>query len=317
LTFRKLESLLEKEASFLITSHIDPDGDSIGSELALADYLEQKGKQVVVANADPVPPRYTFLPRSERIGSQDPGDGLGAVFVLDSAELERLGAARDWIRPGATVVNVDHHVGNDGFGDQVFVNPQASSTAELIFHLVEEMGGPLTPAGATCLYTGIMMDTVRFRTPQTSPAVFTVCARLVEAGADPGRITDAVYDQRNPETLALLGEVLRTLNLSPDGRIATILLSQEMCRRTGGALKDGEGFVNEVMSLRGVQVGIILRELEDGKVRVSLRSRNPFDVHRVAGRFGGGGHPQAAGCVLELPLEDARKTILREVLTSP
>jgi phosphoesterase RecJ-like protein len=313
-TFRHLDPLLRAGTSCLVLSHLDPDGDSIGSQLALAAFLKQRQATVVVANPDPVPQRYCFLPNRQRIQSDVPEGDFGVVFVLDAADLSRLGPLRERIPSEATLVNIDHHADNDGFGRLVYVNPRASSTAELVFSILDELGGVVTPEIACCIYTGIMMDTVRFRTALTSPRVFEICGRLVQAGADPGAITGQIFDRDTAQSVRMRGEVLRGLEMSGDGRVASLILTQEMCRRTGGQMAESEGFVNEAMAIQGVVVGVFLRELEDGSVRVSLRSRKGLEVNGVARMFGGGGHPQAAGCVLQRPLPEVRRAITGEVL---
>jgi len=322
LSLSKIILLVQTHSKFLVTSHIDPDGDSIGSQLALASLLAELGKEVIIVNEDNVPRRYRFLPQSERIRSLDEPDSFSfqgrenfkVAFVLDSADLSRIGSVQNLLSSNNMIlVNIDHHQSNSLFGSYVYVDPEASSTAELLHRLIKELKIKVGEERAISLYTAIMTDTMGFRTPSTSSQVFEICSALIREGANPTKIAEAVYFQKTPESVKLLGEVLTTLELYDQGRIGSLSLTQEVCQRLKVDLEESEGFVNQAISINGVKVGLFFRELSHSKVRVSLRSRDGVDVNQIAQLFKGGGHPQAAGCTIEGNLEEVKSRVVEEI----
>lgn len=307
---------LERHRHILVTSHYNPDGDCIGSQLGLSALLVRLGKKVDVINQDPVPDRYRFLPGWERVRTFDewsgasvhcdyldkldntarcPGSATVAV-VLDSAGLDRIGRAAGAIVPARMeIVNIDHHVSNDGFGQVQYVDPAASSTCELVHRIAKRLSKTLAPEEASCLLCGIITDTGGFRYASTSPATMRVAAELMEQGADLAGIATSLYFEERPETLSFLGELLVGMKRSPKAPLAWMSVSLERLARHGLDMSETEEFVRYALSVRGVEVGLMFKEQGNGQVRLSFRSKGRYDVNRLAGIFGGGGHSQAAG----------------------
>jgi phosphoesterase RecJ-like protein len=360
-----LEVLKEYEA-FLISSHINPDGDAIGSQLAFYSLLSDLGKKVSVVNSDPVPLAYSFLPNAEslryikstsskentrhkvqdtrktrdmrhetrdgksqvsslksQVSSLDSIPDVEVAVILDCGNLNRIGeelAAR--IHPKHALINIDHHRSNDLFGTHNLVDTHACATAELIFDLMQYADIEIGRDRAVCLYTAILTDTGCFKYTNTTAEAHRIAARLIEEGVCPDRIAELVYGVIPYQRAKLFAMALETLRLSSDGKIAWMSVTSEMHDRTGTGSDDTEGFIDYVRSLRGIDVAILFREIENEAIKVSLRSKlratlaspaSPVHVDQIAAMFGGGGHQAAAGCVIPGPLDKAINTILDAV----
>ncbi len=287
---------LERHRHVLITSHYNPDGDNIGSQLGLAHLLKRLGKMVEIIDQDPVPDRYRFLPGWEKIKNDIVPSQATLAVVLDSAGLDRIGRAAGAIVPARMeIVNIDHHISNDGFGQSQYVDPDASSTCELIHRISKRLTKTLTAEEATCLLCGIITDTGGFRYASASPATLRTAAELMEQGAALSDIATSLYFEERPETLGLLGELLVGMKRSSRAPLAWMSVSREQLRRHGVSMSETEEFVRYALSVRGVEVGLMFKDQEDGQVRLSFRSKGHYDVDRLARIFGGGGHRQAAG----------------------
>jgi phosphoesterase RecJ-like protein len=299
---------------FLVLSHTHPDGDSIGSQLAFASVLRELGKDVLVANQDPIPDKYLFLSGADCVVTSIPTDyTCDALIVLDTASLKRLGSIVDRLPvKDVVVVNIDHHISNDQFGHIVFVRPERSSTSEIVFELIKAMDVPLTPERAEQLYTGIVTDTGSFRHPNTTFDTFFTGASLVKSGADPSRIASALYSANSVSRMRLLGLVLSSIDVVQD--VCCLTLTREMVRLSGASMDESEDFVDFPLSLKGVSVGLLFREQGDGQIRISFRAKQEMDVDEIARVFGGGGHESAAGCVISGELEDVKKKVVDEVI---
>jgi phosphoesterase RecJ-like protein len=300
---------LERHRHILVTSHYNPDGDNIGSQLGLAHLLKRLGKKVEVIDQDAVPDRYRFLPGWEGIkvfkecsqtaghldSARCPGGATLAV-VLDSAGLDRIGRAAGAIVPARMeILNIDHHVSNDGFGQVQYLDPAASSTCELVCRIAKKLAKSLTSDEASCLLCGIITDTGGFRYASTSPATMRAAAELMEQGAELSDIATRLYFEERPETLRLLGELLVGMKRSERAPLAWMSVGLEQLARHGIEMSETEEFVRYALSARGVEVGLMFKEQADGQVRLSFRSKGRYDVNRLARLFGGGGHTQAAG----------------------
>lgn len=300
----KLAQEIRRKNSFLITSHIDPDGDSVGSQLAMASLLKEFGKEAVILNERSAPKNYRFLPYAGEITTRIPeGFGYEAIVVLDSASLDRIGNVSKYVQ-GKFIINIDHHPTNRFFGDINWVAPKASSTSELIYRLIKRMGVEVGEERASCLYAGILTDTGGFRFPNTTSDSLRIASILVKEGADPSYIATQVYLNRSMEELLLLSKLLTTTEMH--GNIATMYLTRPMMEKLN---VNTEGFSDYVLQLGGVELGILFKEL-DGKVKVSLRSRGRIDVSMLAKKFGGGGHETAAACLVVGKLSEVKKKIL-------
>ncbi len=295
------EALVEKKERFVLASHVHPDGDAVGSSLALGLVLAHLGKDVVVYNRDEIPYNFRFLPGGQLwrrdLDGLEPPD---VTVLLDCGEPERIGEdfpAHGW---GETVAVVDHHKTYDPSFAQVYVRDvAAAATGELVWHVARHFDA-LTPEVAENIYCCLMTDTGSFRYSNTSQRTFTIAGELVAAGVDPWHLTSNIYESQPVERLRLLARVLETLDVSEDGRLAFLRVERQMLDATGADLSMIDGFINYARSIRGVEVATQLKETDESDVwSVSFRSRGTVDVSALAARFGGGGHHNAAGCRIE------------------
>lgn len=301
---KKLVEEIRRKTRFLIISHIDPDGDAIGSQLAMASALKEVGKRAIILSEKPAPKKYRFLPFVSEIVTKIPvGFGHQAVVVLDSASLNRLGKNVGCVQ-GKFIINIDHHPTNLHFGNVDWVVPEASSTSELVYRLIKEMGLKVGEKRAICLYVGILTDTGGFKFPNTTSDSLRIASALVEEGADPSYIATKVYLDRSMDELLLLSKLLATAEVH--GGIATMYLSRSMMK---DMKLNTEGFSDYVLQLKNVEMGVLFKEL-DGKVKVSLRSRGEIDVSMLAREFGGGGHETAAACLIAGKLPEVKTKVL-------
>jgi bifunctional oligoribonuclease and PAP phosphatase NrnA len=308
---QKITDLIRRGRTFLITSHVRLDGDALGSELALYEMLRSLGKTAIIYNQDPVPSNYRFLPGSDRIITELPRlEGFDAAFVLDCSELDRVGDEAPAIAAIGRIVNIDHHVSNGGFTDITYIDPEASSTGELIYRLMEGMGLTVSRDMATNLYTAILTDTGGFLYGNTKKGCLITAGNLVGVGADPQWISENVYDSYPLAKIKLLTLALDTLQIDLDGRVASIVVSQQSLGRASALPEHTEGFVDFPRTIQGVAVSILYSELSDRFFKISLRSKGKFNVERLARFFGGGGHVNAAACRIKGELAEVRSQVL-------
>jgi phosphoesterase RecJ-like protein len=300
---------LQNGQRFLLAPHARPDGDAIGSMLALGMMIEQMGKSAELVSADRVPLLYRSLPCAQAIRITSAVEGsYDAAILLECDGIGRSGLSG---LEGTRLINIDHHASGRRFADINWIDCEASAVAEMVFDLADLAGLRLTPAMATCLYAAVLTDTGCFCYGGTDARTFRLASALVRAGADPTGIAQEIYFHNPLSKMQLLGSALGTLRR--EGRIAWLSGTREDMRRAGAAEEDCEGIVNYAIGLAGVEIAVFLRELADGRVRLSLRSKQAVNVAAIAERFGGGGHPTASGCTLEGPLRLATETILAEL----
>ncbi len=306
--------LIRQALDILVLSHVMPDGDAIGSLLGLGWALHKLGKEHTLACADPVPDSFAYLPGSETIMAHPEGN-YDLVISLDCSDLKRLGFAYDQhsLR-GVPIINIDHHITNVGFGSVNWVDPSSAATAQMVLTLIERLGVPPDSTIATCLLNGIVTDTHGFRTPNTTPAVMETTTRLMTAGASLPEITERVFNRRPLAVVRLWGRALSAVQL--DTRIIWTEISQAMKHECGLSSDNDDGLVSFLTSANEADVGIVFTEKDDGTIDVSMRSMPGIDISSVAIRFGGGGHPQAAGCNLNGSLAEAREKVLAELRRS-
>ena len=277
---------------YLVTSHYAPDGDAVGSVLAMGRILELLGKRSTLAIEGGVPEKYHFLPGSSNILNPlyvDIGNRFSTAVALDVGSYNRIGKVSELLTDSPKILNIDHHATNDGFGEVSIVDSEASSVSEILFRMVNYAGIPLDPVLSTTLYTGIMTDTGRFRFSNTTSEVFQICAELITAGADPERITEQVYYNLPRVYMEALCKSLGSLRFYRRGSIAVMeYLEPE-------EIEDTEGFIDFATSVKDVEAAVFIRAMKDGRFKVSLRSKNYLDVRRIAENYGGGGHTHAAG----------------------
>jgi phosphoesterase RecJ-like protein len=306
--YRTILQVFDQHQSFALSTHVNPDGDALGSELALYSFLKDLGKQVKIFNTDTAPKNYRFLPFCDAIlpakAFQD--DFPEILVVLDASVLNRIGEyLSHTLIPTKATINIDHHTTAEHFGDYNLVETHASSTSEIIYRLIQHHGTPIGKERALCLYTGIMFDTGCFRYSNSTPTAHHVAAELIQEGIAVDEVYRAIYESLPIGTLLLLGEVFQTLGTTPDGKIGWLYATQEMFRKTGTTRDDVDGFINHIRSIDTVEVAILVSEQKNGESKASLRSKSSVDVGEIAAVFGGGGHQRAAGCEIDAPCEEA------------
>lgn len=295
----------------LLTTHIQPDGDAIGSLLGLGLALQFIGLSVTMHSADGVPVKYAFLPGARKIVSRVPSVSFDCVVALDCAETALLHPAREEIR-GKIWINIDHHPTNTSYGDLNYIDPQAVATGEIIYFLLQELSVTPDKAIAQALYTAVSTDSGSFKYENTSMRTHYVAGKLLKAGVRPGEISSLLFDLRSKEAAMVLGKALNSLTLTAGNKIAYMVLTTEDLKSAGAGMEDLEGVVNYAKNIHGVEAGILFRENSDGTIKVGLRSAS-IDVSRIAAAFGGGGHKRAAGCLLSADLETAIREIISAV----
>jgi phosphoesterase RecJ-like protein len=285
---------IRKRQRFVLSSHVRPDGDAIGSQLAMAFALWQLGKEVRLVNCDQAPAPMMVFPGVSRIEVagriDDPGD---AVIVMECGDLTRTGV--DGFERGF-VINIDHHLGNSNYGALNWFDGTAAACGEMVFELIAELGVPLTPDIATHVYVAILTDTGSFHYSSISPRTFDICRQCVEAGIDPPAIAGAIFDSNSLGRLKLFGAVLSKMELDATGRVATVYVDQKLAQECGGTYEDTEGIVNLPLTVKEIEAVAFFKEAGPDDWRVSMRSKGEIDVNAVAKEFGGGGHKNASGC---------------------
>jgi phosphoesterase RecJ-like protein len=317
------EQSIHAARQVLLLAHVEPDADALGSLLSLGKGLELLGeaKRVVMACSDPIPSRYTQMPGCHAIVSLPLG-AFDLIISLDCADQERMGALYPQVRqsnPSSPLLNIDHHASNTRFGSLNWVEPKAVATAEMVMDLLDLLGVPLDTDIATCLLYGIVGDTQAFRTPNVTPLVLARAIRLMQMGAPLHRCITDLFQLKPPSLLAVWGHALSTMHI--EGRLAWTSLSAQTRHACGYPSTDGLQLSSLLLEAEGVDVAATLVENDTGKVDLSMRARNGFDVSSLAVELGGGGHPSAAGASLAGPLEEATQQVVarlkRLVSSSP
>ncbi len=300
-----------KGQRFLISSHARPDGDSIGSQLAMAFALRELGKDVRLVNSDAAPEHYFEFPGVADIVIADRVDeswgSFDVAIIMECGDLQRTGVAG---LGRGFVVNIDHHLGNTMYGDVNWFDGTASACGELVFDLIRELGVPLTPEIATHIYLAILTDTGSFHHSNITPRTFDICRQVTEAGVNPATMARRVFDSNSYGKLKLIGHLLDSMKLHADGRLAVMCLTQDLLDRADSTLNDTEGIINLPLTAREIQAVVFFKVLEEGLVRVSMRSKYDVDVRSVAVEYGGGGHMNAAGFSVRGTVAEVREPII-------
>ncbi len=310
-TFEEIAQALQSHETFLVVSHVRPDGDAIGCQIAMAECLKALGKKVTVWNEDGVPEKFRFLPGHEQV-TQPPGRPqiFDVAIAVDVAvhnrvgtPLESIGAVKQWI-------NMDHHVTNDRHGDFVYIDAGSPATGQILFHFFQAMNLPISRTIADNLFAAVSTDTGSFQYPNTTAETFEIGAQLVRAGVDVGDISQRIYDSHPLRRIELMRELLNTLELDFEMRMASICLTQEASARLGVLPEDNEGLIDHIRAIEGVVVAAFFEELPEGKVRVSMRSKDRrVDVAQVCSAFAGGGHSLAAGARVPGTIQDVMQKV--------
>ena len=313
--FDEIGRVLREQNRFAILSHVRPDGDALGCQIALALSLQQLGKEVRVWNEDGMLEKYSFLPRAELLTKPPAApEDVDVAVALDTAIQNRLGTAFAAVRSAKMWINIDHHLSNPGYGDLVYVDPTAPATGQIIFDLIKSQGFPFNREIAENLFAAISTDTGSFQYPKTSARTFEIASQLVCTGIDVGRLNQQLYENYPRRRIELLRELLRTMRFESDGRVASFSLSLKTAAALHILPEDNEGLIDHLRAIRGVIVAVFFEELSDGKVRVSMRSKtDAIDVCAICQKFGGGGHTLAAGARVRGTLAEVEQKVLEEV----
>ncbi len=307
--WRRLGELIQRRTSFVVVSHKNPDGDAIGSSLAMGRILRKKGKQVEIFNATPIPGNFAFLPDADLIKPLKKG-GCEVLIALDCADFQRTGFSNSVREEMDVVVNIDHHGTNTHFGDINIVDSNAAAVGCLVWQFVKYIDFPVDKNLATQIYAAILTDTGSFRYLSTTPKVLRTAAEILECGVNPWHVASNIYEERRFGTLKLLGFALSTLETYCDGKLALMCVTQDMYKKTITQTKSTEGFVNFARAVKGSEVGVLLREDEPSFFKVSMRSKGSVDVSRMAVLFGGGGHKNASGCEINGSLNEVKEKVI-------
>jgi phosphoesterase RecJ-like protein len=305
---------IRRNHRFLISSHARPDGDSVGSQLAMAYALGELGKDVRLVNSDAAPDHYFDFPGVDHIVIADAVDPAWPPFdveiIMECGDLKRTGVAG---LGRAFIVNIDHHLGNTMYGDLNWFDSSASACGELVFELIKELGVPLTFEIATHIYLAILTDTGSFHHSNITPRTFDICRQVTEAGVNPSSMARRIFDSNSYGKLKLIGHLLDSMELHAHGRLAVMYLTQDVLDRADSTLNDTEGIINLPLTAREIQAVVFFKALEPDQVRVSMRSKYDVDVRSVATRYGGGGHTNAAGFTVAGLVKDVRSPILEQL----
>ncbi|MBY0587351.1 bifunctional oligoribonuclease/PAP phosphatase NrnA [bacterium] len=317
LSWQKLDELIHASQRVLLTTHVRPDGDALGSELGLAELIAARGKSVEILNSSPTPTRYRFLdPDGSLFGCIDSADPVplsdpDLFIVVDTGTWSQLAGLAPYVRTiKYPKVVIDHHVSQDDLGAVRLVDTSAAASGMLVFQAYEALGLEISPRAAQALFIAIAMDTGWMRHPNCSSDVFRAQAKLMECGAKPHEIYRLLFEQNRVERLRMMGLLFERIERFGNGKLATSYLSWDDIMKLGAHPMETEDFINELMTLASVEVAILFIGQADGGTKASFRSRSSFDCSHFAEQFGGGGHRAAAGASLSIDVDQARKRIV-------
>ena len=311
---------IKKAQHILLTSHSDPDGDAVSSLLAMGLALSRLNKKVTLYNSSPIPAVYRFLPSVERIVQQiKNAETYDLALVLDCGDLSRVGRASSAISRIPLIINIDHHISNTAFGDIQLIDADACSTAEIVYRLIKALNVPLDKEIAMSIYTGILADTGSFRFSNTNKAAFAISHEMTELGVEPHSVAQHVFGTYSLERIKLLNLALDSLEISENGKLSIMTITNAMFDYTETQPEDVDGMINYARRIQDVKVAALIQEQQNGRVEsdsqrrfhVSLRSDGSVDVAAIAGAFGGGGHASAAGFQVETSLLKLKSDIIR------
>ncbi len=308
-TLQQIIEVIRSNSSFLLTTHEGPDGDAIGSSLALASFLRKIGKEVTVHYQDPVPDLYAFLPGAATVLSHIPDTDYDVSVVLDIGERRRAGGEFCRFSRVTTTINLDHHLSCDNFGDYNLIDSQAASTGILVHRILEAYGYRFDRETALCLYVSIITDTGSFRYSNANGEAFSVSGAMIECGINAWDVAEQLYENQPQKRLELLAKCLPTLEVFKEGQAASVTVTCEMYAACNADAVLTDGFVNYPRSIRGVEVAIFFRQLDEFKWKIGFRSKGKVNVAAFSQALGGGGHHNAAGCTVDGSLEDVKALV--------
>ncbi|WP_150267750.1 DHH family phosphoesterase [Paenibacillus tepidiphilus] len=315
-SLRQTREFLLEHDDYLVVSHVQPDGDAVSSTLAVGWLLSCLGKKYTMLNEGPIPQRMKYLWHADDIINMTEG-GLNRTFshviCVDCADFQRVGLTKSYFAVNCLILNIDHHPTNNGYGSLSLIKPDAAATAEILFDLLKTFQVEWDLDIATAIYTGLLTDTGGFRYTNTSPKVMAAVSELLALGVNGPLLAETLLEEMTLAQVKVLQRALNTLEMTPDGQIAWVYVTPQDMLDCGAANEDLEGIVNYPRNIRGVEVGILFKEINGQAVKASLRSAGKVDVAALAQVFGGGGHTRAAGARIDAPLAQAIPLVLEEV----
>ena len=314
-TFDEIGKVLRGHQRFAVLSHVRPDGDALGSQLALTLSLQKLGKDVMAWNEDGLLEKYNFLPGGEQLrGPANGPQDFDVAIALDTATQNRLGTAADSVRSAKTWINIDHHPSNPGYGDLFYIDPTAPATGQILYELIRSQQLPIDAPIAENLFVAISTDTGSFQYPNTTARTFEIGAQLLRCGVNVGRVSQLLYENYPRRRTELLRELLGTMRVKGHGKVASFSLSLKVAADLKVKPEDNEGLIDHLRAIQGVVVAAFFEELVEGKVRVSMRSKSDAaDVCAICEKFGGGGHKLAAGARVRGTLAEVEEKVLKEI----
>lgn len=306
--------IIKNSKKIYIASHIQPDGDNIGSTLALGMALKKMDKDVSLIKVDHIPKDYLFLPNIELIKEYDITENVDTFIALDSSDMDRLGVGKHFALKANNIINIDHHISNTNFGHINIVSPTSAATGELVYKLINEIGIDMDKDIATCLYTAISTDTGSFMYSNTTYITHLIASKLLQKGIDIERININLYQSRSLERTKLFINCLNSLELFMDNKIGMVAVTQQMLKENNASMEDTEGVVSFIRDIDSVEVAVLLKEMKYDEIKISLRSKKTVDVSKICTKFNGGGHKKAAGCTIYNDISKAKKLILDEIM---
>ena len=310
---QQIHDVIRSNSSFLLTTHEGPDGDAIGSSLALASFLRNIGKSVTVHYRDPVPDLYAFLPGADLVCAHIPDTHFDVAVVLDIGERKRAGSEFCDFSRVTTTVNLDHHLSCSHFGDFNLIDSQAAATGMLVYRIAHAFGYRFDRNTALCIYVAIITDTGSFRYSNANREAFTVAGEMIECGVNAWDVAEQLYENQPQKRLELLARCLPTLDVFRDGQAASVTVTSDMYAASGADAELTDGFVNYPRSIRGVEVAIFFRQLANKKYKVGFRSKGKVNVATFSAALGGGGHHNAAGCTVDGTLDEVKAAVYKIV----
>lgn len=316
--FDEISKVVQKNHNFLITSHINLDGDAIGSELALYFILKKLNKKAIILNQNRLPKIYDFLPGSDKVNylnnNRIKPKSIDVGIVLDCSNIKRIGRTYEIFKDIKTIINIDHHKSNENYGNLNYLDCSVSSVGEIIYELITFIDiNLLDEKISTCLFTAIMTDTGSFRYSNVSSKTFGVTSHLTSNGIKSHLIANNIYNRNTYPGLKLLGKALLNLEINESSCVSWLTVTRKMLNDTNASDEDIEGIIDIATTLNNIEVSILFRETKDNKIKVSFRSKGNFDVNKFAGKFKGGGHQNAAGCLCSGKLDEIKEKILSEL----
>lgn len=310
---REVVEVIDKADNILILPHILPDGDTIGSSIALYLALKKIGKHPFILLNEELPYNIQFLPCEHVFNEVDESLSFDLVISTDCSDLDRLGDRNEYVYRAKNSLNIDHHITNTYFADINIVDPKAAATGEIVYFLIKALGVSITKDMATCLYAALSTDTGSFKYDNTSAQTHRIVAELLEKDVDLNFVTTQIYQNKPLHRVKLLSEVLNTLEFYFNNKLAVLYITEEMMDKVGVKAEDTDGIIEFARDISGVEVGVLLKEMGKNKIKVGFRAKSDVDVSEIASAFHGGGHKKASGCTIHDNMENAKRLVVERM----